>query len=516
MAAQRIPTHKILAIFHFLQQGDIIYRRLAKELRITRNTLKKYVVSIQAFQLEHPDKNEGIESYLKKLQQEHSGRNTDHFLEDQFMSSAYVITEGGTRKAEWLKYHAANPDGYKYSRFCSLFAEWCKANHKSIPSSSKRFLQISEKDRDVFFRWRRSNNRTKWTQALAFLELTKGASVNSLARKLGTSRRRIQKWLILYKEGGVSNLEKTPRKVNEAIQKIIQTKKENLIKLMHETPQLHGINRSTWGIKSLADAYCRTYGASIGKSTVSAYIRQEGFAFRKAKRVLTSPDPLYREKMANITSILSNLAQDEKFFSVDEFGPFAIKKQGGRSLVKKGERKTYPQWQRSKGKLICTAALELSTNQVTHFFSEKKNSGEMNKLIEVLINQYRGQKQIFFSWDAASWHASKKVTEKIKEINCQAYRKQHNTPFVELAPLPASAQFLNVIESVFSGMAKAIIHNSNYSSTKQCQLAINSYFAERNNHFQVNPQRAGKKIWGKELSYPVFNEAGIFKDSRWR
>ncbi len=351
---------------------------------------------------------------------------------------------------------------------------------------------------------------------MAFLELTKGVSVNSLSRKLGTSRRRIQKWLILYKEEGVSNLEKKPIKVNEAIQKIIQTKKENLIKLMHETPQLHGINRSTWGIKSLADAFCRTYGSFIGKSTVSAYIRQEGFAFRKAKRVLTSPDPLYREKLANITSILSNLAQNEKFFSVDEFGPFAIKKQGGRSLVKKGERKTFPQWQRSKGKLICTAALELSTNQVTHFFSETKNSGEMIKLIEVLINQYRGQKRIFFSWDAASWHASKKVTEKIKEINRQAYRKQHNTPLVELAPLPASAQFLNVIESVFSGMAKAIIHNRNYSSTKQCQLAINCYFAERNNNFQVNPQRAGKKIWGKELSYPVFNEAGVFKDSRWR
>jgi len=140
----------------------------------------------------------------------------------------------------------------------------------------------------------------------------------------------------------------------------------------------------------------------------------------------------------------------------------------------------------------------------------------MIKLIEVLINQYQGQKRIFSSWDAASWHASKMVTEKTKEINRQAYRKLHNTPLVELAPLPASAQFLNVIESVFSGMAKAIIHNSNYSSTKQCQLAINSYFAERNTHFLNIPQRAGKKIWGKELSWPVFNEAGTFKDSRWR
>jgi hypothetical protein len=31
-----------------------------------------------------------------------------------------------------------------------------------------------------------------------------------------------------------------------------------------------------------------------------------------------------------------------------------------------------PQFQRSKGALIMTAALELSKNQVTHFYSKKK------------------------------------------------------------------------------------------------------------------------------------------------
>jgi hypothetical protein len=39
-------------------------------------------------------------------------------------------------------------------------------------------------------------------------------------------------------------------------------------------------------------------------------------------------------------------------------------------------------------------------------------------------------------------------------------------PTVALAPLPSGAQFLNVIESVFSGMARAIIARSNYVSTR--------------------------------------------------
>ena len=67
--------------------------------------------------------------------------------------------------------------------------------------------------------------------------------------------------------------------------------------------------------------------------------------------------------------------------------------------------------------MILTAALELSENQVTHFFSDKKNTDEMIKLVEILIEKYKGQERIFFSWDAASWHASKKLYSRIKKIN---------------------------------------------------------------------------------------------------
>lgn len=35
------------------------------------------------------------------------------------------------------------------------------------------------------------------------------------------------------------------------------------------------------------------------------------------------------------------------------------------------------------------------------------------------------------------------------------------------APLPKRAQFLNVIESVFSGMARAVIQNSDYASVDE-------------------------------------------------
>jgi hypothetical protein len=235
----------------------------------------------------------------------------------------------------------------------------------------------------------------------------------------------------------------------------------------------------------------------------------------KARKVLTSPDPRYREKLAVITGILSQLGPKEKFFSVDEFGPFSVRIQGGRSYVKKGEFKTYPQRQFSKGKLICTAALELSENQVTHFYSARKDTEEMIRLLDLLVKKYGGQDKIYFSWDAASWHASKMLYQRIEEINMKA-KKNKNIPLVELAPLPACAQFLNVIESVFSGLARAIIHNSNYESVEECKRAIDQYFRDRNDYFQANPKRAGNKIWGKERNPAVFDESKNFKDVKWR
>lgn len=281
--------------------------------------------------------------------------------------------------------------------------------------------------------------------------------------------------------------------------------------ILHTPPSTHGFNRTSWRQKDIKNIMAEK-GLKISLGGIRKIIKNSGYKYRNARVVLTSNDPEYREKLKVITDILGNLGPKEKFFSVDEYGPFAIKMQGGKSLVPRGEAKTVPQWQKSKGSLIITAALELSSNQITYFYSDKKNTQEMIKLLEVLINEYREEDCIYFSWDAASWHASKKFVERVKKINSDNLKSYKAFPSIALAPLPTGAQFLNVIESVFSGMARAIIHNSDYSSVEKCMNAIDRYFAKRNQNFIHNPKRAGNKIWGKERVKPVFNESNNCKD----
>ena len=135
--------------------------------------------------------------------------------------------------------------------------------------------------------------------------------------------------------------------------------------------------------------------------------------------------------------------------------------------------------------------------------------------MHMLLLKYRHQSLLCLSWDAASWHASKAFIEEVARVNGEEYRRVNNTPTVTLVPLAACAQFLNVIESVFSGMARAIIHNSDYDSVEDCMAAIDRYYAERNQSFQEHPRRAGNKIWGKERVPPVFSPSNNCKDPRW-
>lgn len=349
-------------------------------------------------------------------------------------------------------------------------------------------------------------------RALTLLAHAKGISIRDTAAFLCVCRATVRDHVRAFAQGGLRRALDLSRK---EVKKADDPKNsEAVFRIIHAPPMACGFNRTSWRMEDLQLALAQE-GIRIGKLNIREIIKKAGYKYRKAKKVLTSTDPDYRKKLERITEILGSLKSDEKFFSIDEFGPFAVKMQGGLTLSKGDEGKTIPQHQKSKGTLIVTGALELSTNQVTHFYSARKNTDEMIRMLGLLLERYRTQRRIYFSWDAASWHGSKKFFKKVDEVNAPEYRARHGTPQVELAPLPACAQFLNVIESVFSGMARAIIHNSDYQSVEECKTAIDRYLSERNDHFQKCPKRAGRKIWGKERVVTEFNASNNCKDPRW-
>jgi transposase len=348
-------------------------------------------------------------------------------------------------------------------------------------------------------------------RSMVILASHHGLSSAIVCSFLGIDKKTHRKYLRTFEDGGWEALfarqTRSTRKFDD------ETIKQAVFGLLHEPPSNYGINRTTWIMSDLSRVLRETRQPAC-PDVIRRIIKEAGYRWRKARVVLTSSDTDYSEKLNRICSILSGLRPDEAFFSIDEFGPFAVKMKPGRALSAPGEQRVVPQWQKSRGCMIVTAALELSGNQVTHFYSPKKNTVEMIRMMELLIERYVDRRKLYLSWDAASWHISKRLHQRVKEHNSTVLGG--GGPEVETAPLPSGAQFLNVIESVFSGMARSIIHNSDYMSVDDAKKAIDRYFADRNAHFTLHPKRAGRKIWGEEREVAVFSEANNCKDPRYR
>jgi transposase len=523
MPQNPLPACKIRRLLQLCLIDNFSKNQTARRLRIARNSVRKYVEAFRRSTLTPSDiKHAGRAEFASLLFPGH-GRPTQSDRKIRLLGRLVSVHsriehDGLSILDAWREEVASNQCSYKYSQFASLYVSWREDRGLQRRSRAKsQSVSIKLLDLQTFKSWQRSHDRSKWEVSTALLGLSSGRSLSELCNKIGRARRTMQKWCLAYEQAGIDGLAlKRSRRLSEKSQAAIKDKKDRLIKIIHETPKAYGINRASWSLQALSDAYEKTHGERTSRSSISEYFISAGYKFKKAKKSLTSSDPTYREKLAKITSALSHLAPDEKFFSIDEFGPFSVKIRGGVALVPGDEVRTIPQRQRSKGSLICTAALELSSNQVTHFYSKKKNSKEMIKLLRRLVILYKGENRIFLSWDSASWHASKAVYKIVDELNDNKCRSRHNTPMVVLMPLPSGAQFLNVIESVFSGMARAILHNSNYGSVDECKAAIDMYFATRNQTFLEYPRRAGKKIWGKERVEAVFREENNCKDPRWR
>jgi hypothetical protein len=394
----------------------------------------------------------------------------------------------------------------------NLDKEWLlRLMHDAVPVAilQQQYPALQELDQLLELVW--TGRLSVRNKAMAVLAQKSGVRTAVICEFLNIDKHSYRKYCRTFDDSGVVGL--LSRKAL-ATRKYEDDKiRKAVFDLLHESPQASGYNRTSWRMVDFA-AVLAARGSPACPDVIRTITKAAGYKWRKARTVLTSNDPDYRNKLHAIQKILSSLSSSEAFFSIDEYGPFAVKAKGGKSLMPPGVQKTVPQWQKSKGCLILTAALELSGNQVHHFYSPKKNTTEMIKMMRLLLDRYASKRTIYLSWDAASWHVSKRLESEIASHNATAI--QRALPIVKTAPLPAGAQFLNVIESVFSGMARAIIHNSDYASVEHAKNAIEMYFSERNAHFMKSPRRAGKKIWGLERELAEFSPSNNCKDPRYR
>jgi transposase len=282
-------------------------------------------------------------------------------------------------------------------------------------------VDLTDDERCVLQRWSRGRSTPARLvlRAKIILLAATGMMNNQIAADVGTAKKTVCLWRQRFVWKRITGIEKdAPRGGRRRLSSRADDKQaiDAVFQLLHSPPIAHGINRTSWRVRDLVRVL-NSEGTPMNSRTLAQIVRAAGFRWRHAKVVLTSNDSEYQAKLDRIHAILSHLQPDERFFSIDEYGPFAIKKRGGLRLVLEEEIPKIPQYQTSKGTLLVTAAIELSRNQVTHIYSKAKNTTELLRLLKRLLKQYKRCRTLYFSWDSASWHKSKDVLDWVDRVN---------------------------------------------------------------------------------------------------
>ena len=471
------------------------HREIARRLNLGRNNVRSWIRRYLLFQQEEllPQSNKRAPETDQRI------TRLLAILSDQLKQSE--PTAALSRLAiTYRKHYGISLSKSSISRLINKSEELMRLRHeiKSLP-----VMQPETYGKILTPTERQKLNRTArhWTaphhevmRAKIVLLADQGLSHQEISRRLDLDRKIVSKWKRRYLLDRTVRSRPKMRPISTQRKEAREQRRKRILDILHDRPSAHGINRASWSLDALSAAYRKRYDENMSRTFVHRLIKVSGYSFKKARRVLTSPDPDYREKVELLLKTLRALGPDEYLFFIDEMGPLRMKKYGGRSHVPKHQVTTFPQVQSHKGAITMSAALNATKNQITWLYSQAKDTQAMIDLIEILFNQYHDAKRIYVTWDAASWHRSAGLLEWLDIFNSET-KTNHAGPSITLLPLPRSAQFLDVIEAVFSGLKRAVIHHSDYSSTTEMKGAISKHFCDRNAHFELNPKRAGKKIW---------------------
>src|SRR5688500_8059739 len=111
-----IPQSKIKAILLLHELGTMNIRGTARSLKISRNTVKKYMNQLDRFKSKSTFADYSIDACLSYIKEGHQSQERDHPLFRLFPSVVENIhNNNSNRLIEWKNYKINYPEGYGYT-----------------------------------------------------------------------------------------------------------------------------------------------------------------------------------------------------------------------------------------------------------------------------------------------------------------------------------------------------------------------------------------------------------------
>ena len=157
----------------------------------------------------------------------------------------------------------------------------------------------------------------KYRRAEMVLLAGQGVSVKSIARRLGTNRSLVKKWLGRFRGKGLPGLDDLPRSGRP--QRVQCLERTQVVAAACQAPEQYGLQRVLWSHSALSEALVESgLVRSISARTVGRILRQAQIKPHRVKMWCHSEDPRFQEKLRDIVRLYMDAPVREPVLCVDE------------------------------------------------------------------------------------------------------------------------------------------------------------------------------------------------------
>lgn len=309
----------------------------------------------------------------------------------------------------------------------------------------------------------------KWRRAMVVLASAGGNTVQVIADLVQTSDDRVREMIRRFNEMGMASLD--PQWAGGRPRQITTTDRELIVKTAKKRPRSLGQPFTRWSIRKLAGCLAakKHRQVIVSRERLRQILAEEKITFQKTKTWKESNDPLKDAKLARIDDLLEY--QRDRTFAFDEFGPLAIKPDGGSCWTEKGKpQRLRANYHKPHGTRQFFGCYSIGQDELFGVVEQRKGWVSTLRALQSIRAFLDDGEQIYVILDNLNHHKKLEVREWCDANN------------VELAFTPTYSSWANPIEAHFGPLREFVLNNSDYENHAGLARAIRSYLRWRNSH----------------------------------
>lgn len=335
------------------------------------------------------------------------------------------------------------------------------ASRLLLPRDDKRVLRELRRTHSAEARYVR--------RARILLYCERGVAHEEIARRLETSPGQVRKWRRRYEAWGLEGVLDLARSGRPP--RITPREQMSVLGAACRDPVLLGEARTLWSHESLARVLVHSRRVQrISATTVGRLLRRAGLKPHKVKMWCTSTDPLYDEKLADITRLYIDPPAGEPVLSIDEkTGMQALSRSGGlRRREARGAGRLEFEYRRN-GTRCLFACLNVRTGQVLGRLGATRTAQDFLSFLDLVAGAYR-QGRVHIVLDNLNTHHGEALA---------AWNRRHGGRFV-FHYTPTHGSWLNQVEIFFGILSRRVLRAASYGSTRLLDAAVTRFLAQWN------------------------------------